>query len=87
MPNDNVQSIHGVRIDQAHGMRNLLRASVSWRVEDAPEEYQPLVECAADLCSRAPLFVTFVPACLRETHTPRAAIASEQVDGGTIFIE
>jgi hypothetical protein len=49
---------HGVRFDTSHGSQDLLRASVSWKVEDAPEEYQPLVECAAELSVRPPLFVT-----------------------------
>lgn len=63
------------------------RATMSWLVEDAPSEYADVVQCANDINPREAVFVTYVPDCMRFSHSPRTSIVSEQVEGGTVYVE
>jgi hypothetical protein len=63
------------------------RATISWLVEDAPAEYADLIATANQLNPREAVFVTYVPDCMRFTHSPRTSIVSEQIDGGVVYVE
>jgi len=60
---------------------------MSWLVEDAPTKYADLIAAANQLNPREAVFVTFVPDCMRFTHSPRTSIVSEQIDGGVVYVE